>query len=161
MRWALALAAALACQGCGLAFYAGPGLLDVDVADAPPGTRIVLRGLENDVVRELPTHARQIPLPRGSSYAIGITAPGHKPALELIRKQPTPTLYLNSGLMIAGYGSCLYALVSGNYQTALSAVLAGLALLGVGEGAALLERFTNTDSTFDRLDVKVKLEPKP
>jgi hypothetical protein len=161
MRWVLALAAALACQGCGLAFYAGPGLLDVDVADAPPGTRVVLRGLDNDVERELPAHARQIALRRGSSYALAITAPGYKPALELVRKQPAPTVYLDSALMIVGIGTVCYGLLSGNLASFFHYGMIGAGVTLAGEGAALVEAATNTDSTFDRLDVKVKLEPRP
>lgn len=161
MRWGLAIALALACQGCGLAFYSGPGLLDVEVADAPPGTRVVLQGLDNDLVRELPTHARQIALPRGSSYAIGITAPGHKPALELIRVLPTPTFFLNAAVAGVGVGTMYYALVHPiSVESFVYTLLLGLGITVTGEAAYMVERLTNTDTTFDRLDVRVKLEPK-
>ncbi|MDB5098637.1 MAG: hypothetical protein JWM80_3058 [Cyanobacteria bacterium RYN_339] len=155
--WTLLLAASLLGQGCATILGSNQCLLDVDVENAPPGTAATLRGVMNDVeVRELGLPVRRFALARGSSYALGVSAPGHKPELIMIKPQLSPYAAAELGAMGIGLVGALLGLVSGNAFFGYT----GTALFGASGVGFLVDELTLNFIAFDRDHVVVKLEPR-
>jgi hypothetical protein len=155
--WTLLLAAALAGQGCATLLGGNACLLDVDVEGAPPGTAATLIGVHNDVeVRELGLPVRRFALARGSSYALAVSAPGHKPELVLIKQQLSPYAAMELGLMGVGLLGGLAGLVSRNSFFGAT----GAGLVAAGGAGFLVDELTFNFVAFDHDHVVVKLEPR-
>lgn len=153
-----ALVAFLACHGCATVLAGGPTHLNVDVDAETENVRLDVRGVENDDVQLHRGARADVVLLRGSSYAIGVSAPGHDPALVTIKQSVHPAYWLNFVPLALGTGSFFY-LAGGGTRGAWGGVIFFLG----GAGATSLFSFVDTVTLnilrHDQHAVRVELRP--
>lgn len=153
-----ALIAVLACHGCATVLAGGHTHLTVDVDAESENVRLDVRGIENDDVQSHRGAQASLMLLRGSSYAIGVSAPGHEPALVIIKRSVHPAYWLNFVPLGLGTGSFVY-LASGSSGGALAGLALFLGSASVTSLFSFVDTVTMNILRHEQQAVRVELRP--